>query len=257
MEYIILFIVAFGASILTFFSGFGLGTILLPVFLSFFSVGEAVAATAIVHLINNLFKLNLLKTHLQKTILLQFGIPAIIGAFIGAQLLQYTTANLNEIVLYTLVKPVSILNFSFGCLLLLFALVELVPTLKNISIPAKYMKLGGFISGFMGGYSGFQGALRTAFLIRLNLSKNAFIATGVAIACFIDVSRIAVYIPNYFESLQNQQLLYFLLTGIIAAILGALIGKQILKKTTIQFVQVLIGAFLLLYSAGILLGLTH
>lgn len=257
MEYILLFLIAFGASILTFFSGFGLGTILLPVFLSFFSVGEAVAATAVVHLINNLFKLKLLHQHLQKRVLLQFGIPAIVGAFIGAQLLQYTTANLNEIVLYELIKPVSLLNFTFGILLFLFALVELVPTLKNKAIPAKYMKIGGFISGFMGGYSGFQGALRTAFLIRLNLTKNAFVATGVAIACFIDVSRIAVYIPSYFESLKNQQLVLFLLTGISAAVLGALLGKKVLQKTTIQFVQVIIGLFLLLYSASILLGLTH
>ncbi len=50
-------LVALLASGLTLFSGFGLGTLLLPAFALFFPVEIAVAATAIVHLINNLFKL--------------------------------------------------------------------------------------------------------------------------------------------------------------------------------------------------------
>ena len=44
------------ASLLTFISGFGLGTVLLPVFSLFFDIEVAIAATAIVHLFNNIFK---------------------------------------------------------------------------------------------------------------------------------------------------------------------------------------------------------
>jgi uncharacterized membrane protein YfcA len=57
-----LLLVAFtviGGSILTFFSGFGLGTLMLPVMALFFPVDLAVIATAIVHLANNLFKFGL------------------------------------------------------------------------------------------------------------------------------------------------------------------------------------------------------
>ena len=42
---------------LTLFSGFGLGTLLMPVFALFFPLEVAVGATAIVHLANSLFKL--------------------------------------------------------------------------------------------------------------------------------------------------------------------------------------------------------
>jgi uncharacterized protein len=47
------------ASGLTLFSGFGLGTILTPVFALFFPVPAAIAMTAVVHLANNVFKIGL------------------------------------------------------------------------------------------------------------------------------------------------------------------------------------------------------
>jgi hypothetical protein len=55
-------VTAFVASGLTLFSGFGLGTVLLPVFSLFLPVPLAVAATAVVHFANNLFKLGLVGT---------------------------------------------------------------------------------------------------------------------------------------------------------------------------------------------------
>lgn len=57
MEYILICSDAFVASGVTLFSGFGLGTVLLmPVFAVFFPV-PAIVLTAIVHFLNNLFKL--------------------------------------------------------------------------------------------------------------------------------------------------------------------------------------------------------
>ena len=47
---IVIIIAAFVGSILTFFSGFGLGTILVAVFTVFFAPELAIAMTAIVHL---------------------------------------------------------------------------------------------------------------------------------------------------------------------------------------------------------------
>jgi uncharacterized membrane protein YfcA len=55
----IIAVVACLASLLTLISGFGLGTILMPVFGLFFPLPVAVALTGIVHLLNNIFKLSL------------------------------------------------------------------------------------------------------------------------------------------------------------------------------------------------------
>ena len=62
-EYLLICIVALLASGLTLFSGFGLGTLLLPAFALFFPVPAAIAMTALVHFANNLFKLALLGRH--------------------------------------------------------------------------------------------------------------------------------------------------------------------------------------------------
>jgi uncharacterized protein len=63
MTYLVVIVAAFVASGLTFFSGFGLGTLLLPAFAFFFPAEQAVALTAVVHLLNGLFKLGLVARH--------------------------------------------------------------------------------------------------------------------------------------------------------------------------------------------------
>ena len=49
MDYLLVAAVALCVSGLTMYSGFGLGTLLMPVFALFFPIEVAVAATAIVH----------------------------------------------------------------------------------------------------------------------------------------------------------------------------------------------------------------
>ena len=61
MEFWLIVLASFAASLLTFFAGFGLGTIMLPVFAIFFPLELAIAATAIVHFANNIFKYALLR----------------------------------------------------------------------------------------------------------------------------------------------------------------------------------------------------
>ena len=198
MQEIIIIITAFLASGLTFFSGFGLGTILLPVFAIFFPVEIAVALTAIVHFLNNVFKFFLVGKSIDKSILWRFGIPAIISAFVGAFVLNYLSdlKPFHEYQLLGKTFQMTFIKIIIAALLIFFALFDLIPKLKNLKFNKKYLPIGGFISGFFGGLSGHQGALRSAFLIRSGLSKESFIATGIAIACLIDVTRLSVYAEN-------------------------------------------------------------
>jgi len=62
---------------LTLYSGFGLGTLLMPVFALFFPIEVAVAATAIVHGANNIFKIAVVGRHADKALVIRFGVPAI------------------------------------------------------------------------------------------------------------------------------------------------------------------------------------
>jgi uncharacterized membrane protein YfcA len=69
LPYLLPSLAAFLTAPLTFFSGFGLGTVLLPVFALFFPLEAAIGLTAVVHLANNLFNLALLGSFLGRRLL--------------------------------------------------------------------------------------------------------------------------------------------------------------------------------------------
>jgi len=88
MSYIIICTVALLVSGFTLFSGFGLGTLLMPAFALFFPVEVAVAATAIVHLANNIFKVVLVGRQADFKVVAKFALPAAVAAMLGALILN-------------------------------------------------------------------------------------------------------------------------------------------------------------------------
>lgn len=254
MEYILICLVAILASFLTLFSGFGLGTLLMPVFGLFFPIEIAIAMTAIVHFLNNIFKLLLFKSAVNWNLVLKFGIPSLVAAFIGAMVLN-TLVELKPLTSYQFLSHsfyISPVKLSIALLLIFFSLWELIPKLSKIQFDKKFLVLGGILSGFFGGLSGNQGALRSAFLIRLQLQKDAFIATGVVIACMVDISRLTIYSGNFLHIHQYLNI-PLLCLATLAAFLGVFIGNRLLKKVTINFLQITVALFLLLFS--VLLGI--
>ena len=126
MEYLIISAVAFIMSGLTLFSGFGLGTVLMPTFALFLPVPVAVAATAVVHLANNCFKLILVGRRANWTVVGRFSVPAAGAAFVGASLLALF-AGLPPLARYSLGErkfQVTAVKTVIGALIVLFAWVE-------------------------------------------------------------------------------------------------------------------------------------
>ena len=254
MEIIIISFVALAASLLTFFSGFGLGTILTPFLALFFPIEVAIALTGVVHLLNNFFKIALVGKHVNWKIGLKFSITAVIGAFIGAKLLT----NFNEdvvLVSYSLGGmpfSITLLKLLVAFLILFFSLFEIIPFFRKIEFSENKSYVGGLIIGFFGGLSGNQGALRSAFLIRYKLTKEVFIATGVLIACFIDATRLSVYYRNS-ANLHVEENLPLLVSAVLSAFVGAYFGSKLLKKVTLNFVQKI--ASVMIISIAVLLGM--
>lgn len=256
MEIIIISVVAFTVAILTFFSGFGLGTILTPVFMIFFPVDLAIGLTGIVHLFNNLFKLLLLRRQADKEVVLRFGIPAVIAAFAGSWLLLNIT-DLKPLFGYEMfgksfeVYPV---KFIISILLIIFATIDLIPYFSKLQFSKDKLSIGGALSGFFGGLSGNQGALRSAFLIKAGLTKEAFVATAVVVSTFVDFTRIGVYATKFTKAgLTDNLTLVFCAT--LSAIIGAYIGNKLLKKVTLRFLQVTIAILLIIISLALGTGL--
>lgn len=252
MEILLIALTAFFASILTFFSGFGLGTILSPVFILFFPVDLAIALTGVVHFFNNLFKLILVGKKADKGVLLRFGLPAIVASFIGSALL-ISVSGMSPIHTYLLfgkemhIYPVKLM---IAILLIIFAAMDLLPYLNKLEFGRNKLILGGLLSGFFGGLSGHQGALRSAFLIKAGLTKEAFIATGVVVACFIDFTRLSVYASKFLSSgLADNILVVVIATS--AAITGAVAGNMLLKKITLKFIQTLVAILLIIIALAL------
>lgn len=256
MSYLVICAVAFVASGLTFFSGFGLGTLLMPAFALLVPVAEAVALTGVVHGLNGAFKLSLVRGSIDHRVLLRFGAPAVAASLVGALLLAWLaeTPPLTTYEFAGKLREVTPVKLAIGGLLLGFAGLELSARFRRLAISPRYLPIGGLLSGFFGGLSGMQGALRSAFLVRIGLTKEGFIATGVAISVLIDVSRLGVYIPAVLaEDLRHDCLL--LVAAVASAFAGAALGNRYLKKLTMEHVQRLVASLLFAVGIGLVSGL--
>lgn len=256
MEIVIISFAAFVVAILTFFSGFGLGTILTPVFMIFFPVELAIALTGLVHFFNNIFKLFLVGRNANKEVLLRFGIPAVIAAIVGSWILLNIT-DLQPLFSYDAfgkhfeVYPV---KFIISILLIIFASIDLIPYFDTLQFGKDKLPIGGALSGFFGGLSGNQGALRSAFLIKAGLSKEAFVATAVVVSTFVDFTRLSIYATRFTKSGLTDNL-NLVICATLAGIAGAYLGNKLLKKVTLRFLQVTIAIMLIIISITLGAGL--
>lgn len=256
MDYLLICMAALLGSGLTLFSGFGLGTILVPVFALFFPIEIAILLTAIVHFLNNGFKLLLVGKHVNWQIALRFGLPAIVFAFLGAYLLESLSGfpPMCNYELFGHVFTVQWVKLTIGFLLVVFALLELIPAFSKLQLDRKYLPIGGVLSGFFGGLSGNQGALRSVFLLRAGLGKESFIATGVIIACLIDTARLLIYLPPIIRNHESFDFM-LLLAASLSAFTGAFVGNKLLKKITVSTLKTGVACLLIVFGCLLAAGI--
>jgi uncharacterized membrane protein YfcA len=261
MDFVLIPLVSAVVAALTLVSGFGLGTVLLPAFAFFFPIELAVAAAGVVHFANNLFKLGLVGRWADCDVVVRFGVPAVIAALAGASLMTML-AGVAPIYSYRighLTAEVTWLRLVIAALLASLAALELSPAYQQISFPRSALPLGGVLSGFVGGVSGMQGALRAPFLLRAGLSREAFVGTTNVISTLVDVTRLLVYALGFarlarerdYAALEEWRTLWLVGAACAAGFLGSFLGTRLLKKITLQGVRRLVAA-LLFASAGAL-----
>ena len=240
MAVVALALFAFGVSLLTLFSGFGLGTLLMPAFALFLPIHVAVASTAIVHAANNLFKVGLLAGNARRDVILRFGLPALAASFVGALVLTSLSgqAAIHRWTFLGRDAYVTPIKLTMGILILGFALFELVPGLRALRAPPRFLPLGGALSGFFGGLSGHQGALRAAFLAPLGLTPEAFAATQAVLALLVDGARLLVYAGSFVlvgDTPQGEPIPWGLVAiATLSAFAGAFLGKRLLTKVSMK-----------------------
>lgn len=240
-EYLILALLSFFAGGMTLFTGFGLSTILLPVFVIFFPAAIAVPSTAIVHFLNNFYKLFIYFKKINLKVLIRFGVPALLASIAGAFLLKKLSSNERD------------LEIILGILIISISFLEMIPAIRNLKIGIKWAPVGGIISGFFGGLSGHQGLFRSAFLIKSGLNKNSFIATGVGIAVLVDITRLSVYGSTIFTTsiISTDGFWLPVIISTTSALFGVSLATDLVKKMTIGVIRNMV--FALIFISGFLL----
>ena len=118
----------------------------------------------------------------------------------------------------------------------------------TLRLPESEDRIGGFGSGFFGGLTGHQGALRAMFLQKRLPDKTEYAATAAVLALVVDVTRIPVYV-----ALEGWQILEagWLIVGLVlAAILGVQLGKRWLKKWKSERIR--IGILIAIVLSGVM-----
>ena len=235
-EIFIVSIVTFGAAILTFFSGFGLGTILTPVMMIFFPTEVAIALTGVVHFSNNIFKFFLVGKNIDKKVLILFGLPSVIASFIGAYLLILIDSDIVIFSYNFFDKKIDIvlIKFLISILLIIFAIIDLIPQIKDLHFDKKYLPVGGFLSGFLEAFWKPR-CIKSAFLVKHRLEKSVFVATTVAISSLVDITRLSVYSTNFL----NLNYSDFYQLGFLCRLCSCrfFCGNKLLKKVTIEQIK--------------------
>ena len=214
MDHLLLFILlALIAEILGTIGGFGSSLFFIPIATLFLDIHSVLGVTALFHVSSNITKIAFFRKGMDKNLILNIGIPAVIFVIIGAYFSKYINAKLIENILSVFLIVTSLTFIIF----------------KNITVkPTRFNSIsGGVLSGFIAGLIGTGGAIRGITLAAFNLQTEVFIATSSVIDLGIDLIRSVVYSLNGFVHKDDLYLIPILL---IVSVLGTLIGKQILKK---------------------------
>lgn len=195
-------------------AGFGIGSLLTPAFALETGTGLAVAAVAIPHVVGTAQRFWRLRAHVDRRVLLGFGVTSALGGLAGA-LLHGTL-------------PGRALSVVFGVLLLLAASAELTGWMQRVQWGRASAWLAGLLSGLFGGLVGNQGSIRSAAMLGFNVPKEAFVATATAIALFVDAARLPVYLAMRWREIAAIWPLVALAT--LGVVIGTALGTRVLGR---------------------------
>ena len=222
-------------------AGFGIGSILTPLLALHFGTKLAVAIAAVPHLIGTIWRFLSLRRHVDRTVLIRFGILSAAGGLIGALL----NAKANS----------GWLTVVFAALLLFAGLTGVTGVAERMNFGRKTAWGAGALSGLFGGLVGNQGGIRSAALLGFDIPKESFVATATAIALVVDAARLPVYIwTEHQKMLAGWPLMLVATAGVLIGTIGGVrllrrIPERIFRRAVAALILAL-GVYMLVRGIG-------
>ena len=195
-------------------AGFGIGSILTPVFNTHVDMRLAVAAVSIPHVAATAVRFWRMRRATDRGVLKSFGLMSAAGGLTGALLQRYASS------------PVLIIVFA--TLLVFVGVAGLTGLSERMRFGRRAGWIAGAVSGLLGGLVGNQGGIRSASLLGYDLSPAAFVATATAIGLIVDAARMPVYVATEAERL--AQLGPAIIVATAGTVAGTLAGERVLKR---------------------------
>lgn len=211
-------------------SGFGIGSLLTPTLALATGTKVAVAAIAIPHFVATVQRFWMLRRHVDRRVLLGFGIASGVGGLLGA--LAHGRAESG------------VLTMVFGVLLILAAVSQLTGWMERVRWGRSGAWVAGALSGVLGGLVGNQGGIRSAAMLGFDVPKEAFVATATAVAIFVDVARLPVYLATDWRAMVDVW--PFVLVATLGAVAGTALGTRALNRLPQWVFRRLVALLLLL-----------
>jgi uncharacterized membrane protein YfcA len=225
--------VAFLAGVVAAVSGFGIGSLLTPAFALQAGTKAAVAAVAIPHLVGTLQRYWILRRHVDRRVLLAFGLTSAAGGLAGALAHAWLSSRLLAVI--------------FGGLLILAATAEATGWMAKVRWGRQAAWIAGAVSGAFGGLVGNQGSIRSAAMLGFDVPKESFVATATAIGLFVDAARLPVYLATQWSDIVEQWPQVAL--AIVGVCIGTAIGSRVLERIPRPVFRRIVA--LLLFALGI------
>ncbi|MEX2137643.1 MAG: sulfite exporter TauE/SafE family protein [Pirellulales bacterium] len=226
---LVVFVVAFVAGGIASISGFGIGSLLTPLLGVQIGFKLAVAVVSIPHLIGTAVRFFTLRQHVDRRLLIGFGLTSAAGGLTGA-------------LLHTFVKS-PILTAVFGLLLVFAGVTGLLGLAERMRFGGVMGWIAGAVSGLLGGLVGNQGGIRSAALLGFDVPKHSFLATATAIGLIVDGARMPVYLFT-----EGQDMLAewpAIVAASVGVVAGTFAGYRLFKRFSETLFRKIVSAIVL------------
>lgn len=220
-------------------TGFGIGSLLTPLLAVRVGTKAAVAAVSVPHFVATALRLWMLRGHVDRRVLLGFGLMSAAGGLAGALLHAFADS--------------PVLRAVFGLLLIFAGVSGLTGLAERMRFRGWAAWVAGGVSGLFGGLVGNQGGIRSAALLGFDMPRQAFVATATAVGVIVDLARMPVYlVTSGAEMASNWPYIVTATAGVVA---GTILGERLLKRIPEAAFRRVVSALILMLGVVVIFGI--